>query len=98
MTMPLMVMKISLSVKTAAFIASIIFMSWSFAGYRAIQQAPTLSNLCVLLAAVLATVLMLAVQGYWIYVEEMDKGTLRRKIVIFDRIHSWLGHTQEKRT
>jgi hypothetical protein len=85
-------------VKTAAFIVSIVFMSWSFAGYRAIQQEPTLLNWCALSASVLATILMLSVQGYWIYIEEMNKGTLRRKIVLFDRIHLWLGRAREKRT
>jgi hypothetical protein len=89
-------MKINASLKIVAFIASVISLSWSFAGYRAVQQAPTVSSCCMLLFAVLSTVLLLGLQGYWIYIEEMKKSTLKRKIALFDRIHSWIGKAREK--
>lgn len=85
---------IHLSVRVAAFIASVIFLSWCFAGYRSIRQAPSLTHWEFLAGSVLMTILMLGLQGYWIYFDEKDKGTLRRRIALFERIHSWLNQAQ----
>jgi hypothetical protein len=91
-----MSLNIHISIKTAAFIASVIFLSWSFAGYHAIRQAATGANFCIFFGAVFGTMLVLAVQGYWIYEEEKEKGTLKRKIALFDRIYLWLKRADEK--
>src|SRR5262250_1993085 len=57
-------------IKLAVFAASVISLSWFFAGWRQIHEASTLASWSLLVGGTLATLLLLGVQGYWIYFEE----------------------------
>ncbi len=89
-------MKIPASVKVIVFVASVICLSWFFAGYRAVCQVPSLSHWCLLLAGALTTTFTLGVQAWWIYMEEKQKGTLKRKIVLFEKICIWFERNTVK--
>jgi len=77
-------------IKLAVFAASVVSLSWFFAGWRQIHEASTLASWSLLVGGTLATLLLLGVQGYWIYFEEKDKGTLRKRVEIFERIGTLL--------
>lgn len=84
-------MKTHWSLRYSFFIASVISLSWFFAGWRGINENGALADWALLVGATLLTLLLLAVQGYWIYVEELRKGSLKRRIAIYDRIHEKLA-------
>jgi len=79
-------MKIHWMYKLAVFVASVMTLSWFFAGYRQVQESSTLGNWALLLGGTLATVLLLGLQGYWIYFEEKSKGSLKKQIPLFEKI------------
>jgi hypothetical protein len=83
--------KITLAHKLIAFAASVMTLSWFFAGWRAVNESTALSGWLLLIGATLATALLLGLQGYWIYFEEKQKGTLRRHIGLFEKIHALLN-------
>jgi hypothetical protein len=83
--------KITLAHKIIAFVASVIALSWFFAGWRAVNESTAPGGWLLLLGGTLATVLLVGLQGYWIYFEEKEKGTLRRRIDLFERIHAKLN-------
>jgi hypothetical protein len=82
--------KVKFGWKALAFVATTITLSWFFEGYREVQKGWTLSHTGVLAAGIGCTLVMLGVQGYWIYVEEKLKGTLKRRIDLFERIYTHL--------
>lgn len=45
------------------------------------------NSVLLLTSGVVSTVLLLVMQGYWIYFEERSKGSLRRTIRVFDLMH-----------
>ena len=79
-------MKINWTIKLAAFVASVTSLSWFFAGWRGINEEPGLASWGSLIGGTLLTLLLLGVQGYWIYFDEKSKGTLRKRIGLFERI------------
>lgn len=74
-------------VKALVFILTIISLSWFFEGLRQIQQSFSLPHIGLLLIGILATVLLVGVQSYWIYLEEKSKGTLKRRIQFFETLY-----------
>jgi hypothetical protein len=80
--------KVSFRAKAAAFITTVITLSWFFEGYRQVSAALTLEHCAILAAGTVLTLILLAVQGYWIYVEEKTKGTLKRRIGIYERFYA----------
>lgn len=81
-------MKKHWSLRYAFFIFSVISLSWFFAGWRGIHEHGGVADWALLIGASLLTVALLGVQGYWIYTEELTKGSLKRRIGLFDRIHA----------
>lgn len=79
------------AVKTAAFVASIFSLSWFFAGWRLVHEAQTTANWLALTGGTVFTVLLVSLQGYWIYFDEKAKGTLRKRIGLYERIHDALA-------
>lgn len=77
-------------VKIAAFAVSVISLSWFFAGWRQLHEAPTLANWLLLAGGVASTILLLGLQGYWIYFDEKSKGRLRKRIELYEKIHARL--------
>lgn len=80
--------KVTFRAKAAAFVMTVITLSWFFEGWRQVSAGVTLSHCAVLAAGTGLTLVLLAVQGYWIYVEEKTKGTLKRRIGIYERIYA----------
>ncbi len=81
-------MKKHWSLRYSMFIFSVISLSWFFAGWRGIHEQGGVADWALLVGATLLTSALLVVQGYWIYIEELAKGSLKRRIGIFDRIHA----------
>ncbi len=81
-------MKIHWTIKAAAFVASVLTLSWFFAGWRGIHEEPGIQSWGSLIGGTLSTLLLLAVQGYWIYFDEKKKGSLRKTIKVFEKIHA----------
>lgn len=84
-------MKTHWSLRYSLFIFSVISLSWFFAGWRGINEHGSVADWATLIGGTTLTIGLLAVQGYWIYIEELKKGSLRRHIPLFDRIHGKLN-------
>ncbi len=79
--------KVHWAMKLTAFVGSVFTLSLFFAGWRQIHEASNLANWFVLVGGTVLTILLLGLQGYWVYFEEKAKGTLRKQIKLFERIH-----------
>lgn len=84
-------MTVHWTIKLGTFVASVVTLSWFFAGWRQVHEAATVGNWMLLAGGIVATLLLVALQGYWIYFEEKRKGTLRRRIEVFERIAAAIG-------
>jgi hypothetical protein len=84
--------------KLAAFAASVVSLSWFFAGWRAINESTALSGWLLLAGGTLLTLFLIGLQGYWIYFEEKQKGTLKRRVELFEKIHVRLNKNAEGET
>jgi hypothetical protein len=73
--------------KIAAFVASVVSLSWLFAGWRAINETGDAVSWALLIGSTALTLLLIGLQGYWIYFDEKAKGGLRRRIELFEMIH-----------
>lgn len=82
--------KVKLPIKLFAFTLTVITLSWFFEGWREIQKEPGLVSGAYLFFGTTLTLLLLAVQGYWIYIEEKSTGKLVRKVKLFDKIEAKL--------
>jgi hypothetical protein len=90
-------MKIHWSIRTIAFIASVFTLSIFFAGWRELSESGHIAyGAFVMSAGILLTGLLLALQGYWIYFEEKEKGTLRRHVRAFEALHLFLEARVQK--
>jgi cytochrome bd-type quinol oxidase subunit 1 len=85
-TSPAAVFKVKFAVKASAFCASVITLSWFFEGWRKIHEALNPASIGILAAGTLCTLGLLAIQSFWIYAEEKQKGSLVREIPLFDLI------------
>jgi hypothetical protein len=85
-------MKVHWSIRTIAFIASVLTLSLFFAGWRELTESGHIVyGAFVMTAGTVLTGLMLVLQGYWIYFEEKEKGTLRRHIRWYESLYSALN-------
>jgi hypothetical protein len=82
-------LKVKFALKAAAFIATVITLSWFFEGCREVKTGCTLSHVAVLVLGTGTTIFMLCVQAYWIYIEEKVRGTLKRRVGLFEKIYAW---------
>lgn len=87
--------KVKFSYKLANFVAAVIALSWFFEGTRKIQEAATMPHILLLLAGTLFTLFFLAIHSFWIYIEEKSKGTLVKRIALFEKILT-MTEKQEK--
>lgn len=83
--------KVRLPIRLFAFTLTVITLSWFFEGWREIQKEPSLISCSYLFFGTAFTLLLLAVQGYWIYIEEKSTGKLVRKVKLFDKIEAKLA-------
>jgi hypothetical protein len=89
-------MSIHWSYKLSAFIASVITLSWFFAGWRQVCESGTFMDWALLAAGTLSTIILLLLQGYWIYFDEKAKGSLKKHITFYEYIHAKLQSMREK--
>lgn len=90
-------LKVRFAFKAAAFIASVITLSWFFEGWRKVNEALTIAHVGILVGGTLLTLALIGLQAYWIYIEEKSKGTLKKKIGLFDKIESYLESLGSKK-
>jgi len=90
--------KVKLSLRLFTFTLTVITLSWFFEGWREIQREPGFVSVAYLFFGTTLTLLLLAVQGYWIYIEEKSTGKLVRKVKLFDKIEAKLLARQQERT
>jgi hypothetical protein len=83
--------KIHWGAKLLAFAASVIALSWFFAGWRQVNETQTIFAWLLLFGGIAGTLLLLGLQGYWMYFEEKAKGSLRKRIKLFETIHTALS-------
>lgn len=81
--------KVRLPIKLTVIVLSVLALSWFFEGLRQVQHGLTLGHIAVFLGGVISTAVLLWVQGFWIYLEEKYKGTLRKKIEHFDKLEEY---------
>ncbi|HEY9786165.1 MAG TPA: hypothetical protein V6D17_12230 [Candidatus Obscuribacterales bacterium] len=89
--------KVRFAFKAVAFIAAVITLSWFFEGMREIGKEVSLVGVAYLFFGTTLTILLLLIQGYWIYIEEKSKGTLVKKIKLFDKIERASNAASQKR-
>ena len=82
------VFKISFRNKALAFIGTTVALSWFFEGWREINSNLTPAHVFVIVAGTALTLALLAVQGYWIYIEEKLRGTLKKRIGFYENIYA----------
>ena len=71
-------------------VLSILALSLVFEGWRQVKDSMTAWHLAILISGTVSTIFLLWLQAFWIYVEEKSKGTLKKKIVHFDRLQEYL--------
>lgn len=84
------VYKVKFAFKVVAFVCAVISLSWFFEGWRQVSQAPTPAHVGMLILGTVCTLAVLGLMGYWTYFEEKAKGTLRKRIGLYEQIHTRL--------
>ncbi len=79
--------KVKFKVKAVAFSMAVITLSWFFEGWRKIHEGLSFAHVGILLTGIVGTVLLVSLMSFWIYVEEKEKGTLVRRLKLFDSLH-----------
>ncbi|MBX9667522.1 MAG: hypothetical protein K2X93_07885 [Candidatus Obscuribacterales bacterium] len=79
--------KVKFVYKLINFSLAVIALSWFFEGWRKINECPSFAHFGILLAGTIFTLVFLGVHGYWVYVEEKLKGTLKKRVELFERIY-----------
>jgi hypothetical protein len=90
------VYKIRFAVKLLAFIAATIALSWFFEGWREINDGPTFLHWAVLLGGTTSTLLVVGLMAYWTYFEAKSKGTLKKRVALFERIRENLAQRSKQ--
>jgi len=84
------VWRIKPSIKWTVMLLSILALSLFFEGSRQIRASITIGHIALLFSGILSTVFLLWLQAFWIYMEEKSKGSLKKKVVHFDRLQEYL--------
>jgi uncharacterized membrane protein len=82
------VQRVNPFVRWSAFGLATYTLSLFFAGWREVNTTGHWTGFALLAAGVVFTMLLLALQAYWIYFEEKGKGSLRRSSKIFESVHA----------
>lgn len=88
-------MSVHWSMKWSVFAASVVSLSWFFAGWRQVNEHGSIGDWGLLAGGTLATVAFVMVQGYWIYFEEKSKGKLTKRVDLFEKIYK---HLQDRKS
>ena len=87
-------MSVHWSLKWSIFAASVISLSWFFAGWRQVNQTGGLADWALLAGGTASTLALLGLQGYWIYFEEKKRGKLTKRIALFEAIRTKIEERQ----
>lgn len=79
------------AIRWGAFIAATYTLSLFFAGWREVNTTGHWTAWLLLAAGILLTGSLLMLQAYWIYFEEKNKGSLRKKSKFFEGIHKFVS-------
>lgn len=80
--------KVKFIFKLINFCCAVLTLSWFFEGWRQVNANPSVEHFALLLVGTVLTILFLGVHGYWVYIEEKSKGTLKRQFGLFEKIHA----------
>lgn len=84
------VVKVKFAYKLVVFTGAVIALSWFFEGWRQVNHALTAGSVGILVLGTVTTLLFVGIHAYWIYFEEKSKGTLRKRIGLFEGISKYL--------
>lgn len=87
--------KIKFALKAVVFCFSVVTLSWIFEGLRQCKGEATPQGLAYLLGGIVLTLLLVVMQGFFIYCEERSKGARTRKIALFDKWYLFLTSKQK---
>lgn len=82
--------KVRFWIRALAFVGTVITLSWFFEGTRQIQGGLNVSSVSYLVFGTILTIALIVLQAFWIYVEEKSKGTLMRRVKLFDKLDAAL--------
>jgi len=86
-------LKIRFVYKAILFCFSTVTLSWFFEGLRQCKESASPQGLAFLIGGTVLTLLLVGLQGFFIYCEERSKGLRTRKIALFDK---WYLHLVSK--
>lgn len=89
--------KVHWTFRLIAFVASVITLSWFFAGWRQIHETNQFSDWLLIASGTVFTLLLLGVQAYWIYFEEKDRGTLKKRIELFEKMSVLINSSRRQK-
>ncbi|HEY9755687.1 MAG TPA: hypothetical protein V6C97_11035 [Oculatellaceae cyanobacterium] len=92
------VLKIKFAYKAAAFWASVMTLSWFFEGWRKIHESIGVYSVSILTLGIVCTAALVTLQAFWIYIEEKQKGSLLRRVGLFEKLYEGLVQRQLART
>ena len=84
------------SIKWGMYAASVVSLSWFFAGWRQVNQTGGLQDWCLLVGGTASTLMLISVQGYYICFEEKEKGRLTKRVELFEKIHQFIDSRKNK--
>jgi uncharacterized membrane protein YozB (DUF420 family) len=79
--------KVKFVYKFINFSCAVIALSWFFEGWRKINEDPTIVHAAILIGGTVFTMVFLGVHAYWVYFEEKSKGTLKKRVELFEKIY-----------
>jgi len=79
--------KVKFIYKLINFSCAAYALSLFFEGWREIGKDLSVANAVTLVAGTVFTLLFLGVHAYWVYFEEKAKGTLKKRIQLFEKIN-----------
>ncbi|MBS1998405.1 MAG: hypothetical protein JSS86_18905 [Cyanobacteria bacterium SZAS LIN-2] len=88
-------LKIRFAFKAIAFCCSVVTLSWFFEGMRQCKESVSFEGGVTLLGGTVLTLLLVGLQGFFIYCEERSKGLRTRKIALFDKWYVQLASKQK---
>jgi hypothetical protein len=88
-------MSIHWSIRYSAFALSVWTLSLFFAGWRMVNTEGSIAGFLTLAGGTILTLGLLVLQGYWIYFEELNKGSLRRRIRLFEWLHELVNRDEK---
>lgn len=86
--------KVRFKAKAAAFVLATLSLSWFFEGWRQINTVGNIQSYAIIILGTASTLFTLCVWAYWIYMEEKSKGTLKKRIVLFESVSRFLSEKE----